>query len=284
MVELGAENCKQDRSDVHKECAMKKPAKLVVSIVSHGHACLVRELLHNLECVCDPSLFTVVLTENIREPITFSGLKFRYGFQVIQNSRPKGFACNHNFVFRSTQPEFFCVLNPDITLKTDPFGPLLEELNKERLGIVAPVVLDPSEKVTDSARLTITPFRIGKRILGNKTPDYCIGSEPVLPDWVAGMFMLFSGEVFAALGGFDESYRMYCEDADICIRAHKHGYRVAVIPWVAVYHAAQRASHRNIRYCAWHVNSLCRFIWKHHVLGRKFPVVGNLLGNNARSL
>jgi N-acetylglucosaminyl-diphospho-decaprenol L-rhamnosyltransferase len=248
---------------------VKSSRRLVISIVSHGHAHLLRHLLANIDQKCDSQLLTVVVTENLADQRLIDDAEFSLDLHVIQNKVPKGFASNHNAVFRLAEPSTFCVLNPDITFAQDPFGPLLDELAKERMGIVAPVVVDSEKKVADSARMAITPRRIGRRILGIRAPDYIIGSEPIFPDWVAGMFMLFSGEVFSALGGFDERFHMYCEDSDICMRARDKGYRIAVTPKVTVCHAAQRRSHRNMRYCAWHINSLCRFFWKHRGFGTK---------------
>jgi N-acetylglucosaminyl-diphospho-decaprenol L-rhamnosyltransferase len=249
---------------MHRDGAMKKPTKLVVSIVSHGQGSLVKNLLHHIEEVCDPTLLKVVVTKNIEESFDFEDTDFRYELQVIENESPKGFASNHNFVFEVTGASTFGILNPDITFTADPFAPLLRELTMRNAGIVAPLVTDPADNVEDTARRKITPRRIAERLLRKKQPDYFIGTAPVSPEWVAGMFMLFSGKCFSTLGGFDESYRMYCEDADICMRAREKGFRVLLIPSIAVCHAAQRGSHRSIKYCAWHVKSLCRFFRKHN--------------------
>ena len=61
-------------------------------------------------------------------------------------------------------------------------------------------------------------------------PDYEIGTADLHPDWVAGMFMLFRRETFAAVGGFDERYFLYYEDVDLCTRLALAGKRVVYCP------------------------------------------------------
>ncbi|MCL5070227.1 MAG: glycosyltransferase, partial [Actinobacteria bacterium] len=44
-------------------------------------------------------------------------------------------------------------------------------------------------------------------------------------DWLSGAFMLIKKEVFEKIGGFDEDYFMYSEDADICLRLSRAGFK-----------------------------------------------------------
>jgi GT2 family glycosyltransferase len=77
------------------------------------------------------------------------------------------------------------------------------------------------------------------------------------------MFMLFVAADYAALGGFDEDYFLYYEDVDLCVRLWCAGRRIVLCPQAAVLHAAQRASHRNLRHLAWHLGSMARYFIRH---------------------
>ena len=46
-------------------------------------------------------------------------------------------------------------------------------------------------------------------------------------DWVSGVFMLFSSQTYAEVGGFDARYFLYYEDADLCARARAAGWKIA---------------------------------------------------------
>jgi GT2 family glycosyltransferase len=55
-------------------------------------------------------------------------------------------------------------------------------------------------------------------------------------DWVSGAAMAFRREVWETSGPLDERYRFYCQDIDLCLRARKAGWRVAVVERARVVH------------------------------------------------
>ena len=239
-------------------CSVAK--HLVISVVSHKQAHLVAELLSDIAAFCNPSTMMVLVTINIEETIPFKETEFPFELVIIRNPSPKGFGANHNAAFSKIKCDFFCVLNPDIRLTIDPFSPLLAELEKANTGLVAPLIVDPFGKVEDSARRAITPLSIARRILKlDKGTDYILNGLPISPDWVAGMFMLFRSHAFSDVKGFDEGFYMYCEDADLCIRLSQVGYRISLIPTIAVIHNAQRSSHTTLMHLKWHISSLLKF-------------------------
>jgi GT2 family glycosyltransferase len=82
---------------------------------------------------------------------------------------------------------------------------------------------------------------------------------------LAGMFMLFRSEVFRRLGGFDERYFMYYEDADLCARLRRLGHDVRRVPSSRVVHHARRTRHWIPRYLLWQLASMLRFLWSRAV-------------------
>jgi N-acetylglucosaminyl-diphospho-decaprenol L-rhamnosyltransferase len=52
-------------------------------------------------------------------------------------------------------------------------------------------------------------------------------------------------EVFFKLGQFDDSYRMYWEDIDLCWRANLFGYRIGYVPGANVYHVGAGSSRKS---------------------------------------
>lgn len=139
-------------------------------------------------------------------------------------------------------------------------APLVARLQDGSIGVVAPRVVNPAGLQEDSARHFPSPLSIGLKALrlGNGRP-YLLGTEVLEPDWTAGMFMLLRTTVFAEVGGFDTRYFLYYEDVDLCARLRLSGYRVVVTPEATVVHAAQRSSHRRVRYLVWHLRSMLRF-------------------------
>lgn len=233
---------------------------ICVSIVSHGHSSMVSRLVDQV--LTFPEVQKIIVTMNISEDTFFVS---NPRLSVFRNSSAKGFGANHNAAFAVCVQPFFCVLNPDVVLPKNPFGALLACLTDDHSGVVAPLVISSDGAIEDSMRVFITPCTMLKRVLGIDLGSYALipGAAYLMPDWVAGMFMLFRSEAYETVGGFDERYFMYCEDADICTRLWKIGHKVIGCLSIAVIHDAQRASHRSLKHLSWHLQSLSRYLLSH---------------------
>ena len=59
--------------------------------------------------------------------------------------------------------------------------------------------------------------------------------------------MMIRREAFRAVGGFDERYFLYWEDADLCRRLLSRGWRTAYVPQAVVTHHGGRSSRSSLR-------------------------------------
>jgi len=236
------------------------PDLISVSIVSHGHAQLAAQLFDDLR-VHKPTGIEVILTLNIEEALPFDPGSFPFSVKTIRNASPRGFAANHNAAFELAGGNFFCVLNPDIRVTSDPFLALVRELGNPAVGAVAPLILDSDGAIEDSARPFPTLSSLVCKAFGAEPKRYYeIGVKSISPDWVGGMFMLLRRDAFAAVGGFDARYHLYYEDVDLCARLRLAGYDIRLVPSASAVHLARRQSRRNIRYLLWHLRSMIRYI------------------------
>lgn len=231
-----------------------------LSVVSHAQARLIHQLLNDLQQYCADTSLEVILTLNLAETLPFAVGDYPFPIKVLGNTAPKGFAANHNAAFQQARGEFFCVINPDIRLRNNPFPVLLKLLAIPKTGVVAPLIVNAAGAVEDSARRFPTPLRILSKALGRtEKVAYQIRHEDIFPDWVGGMFMLFPNEVYRAMQGFDARFFLYYEDVDLCARLHLAGYRIVLTPSASAIHEAQRSSHRSMKYLRWHIGSMMRF-------------------------
>ena len=230
---------------------------IAVSIVSHGHAHMLPKLVESL--LAFPQVTRVMLTFNIaeQEPV-FTDSRV----EVIRNSAKKGYGANNNAAFAHCKEPYFCVLNPDVVFKENPFPGLVEEMQRHQAAIAAPMVVNERGEIEDSVRRFPTLFSLVKKAL--KIDDgripFKAGDSPFFADWVAGMFMLFSSDAFRVLKGFDEQYFMYYEDVDICARAWKAGQKVVACPKLKIVHAGTRKSRSSLRHAIWHGQGILRFV------------------------
>lgn len=237
---------------------------ITISIVNHRHCDLIVQLLNDLSRNCE-NIHTVIITNNVNSKNNFLGGKYRFKLRIKENEKPLGFAENHNNAFLDCTTKYFCVLNPDIRLHIDPFPKLVQNLTYENIGLVAPRVRAMDGSLEDSARYFPTPISIlNKALFGDKGEyDEQVNKTVIYPDWIAGMFILCRADIFNRLNGFDKKYYLYYEDIDICLRTRKLGYEIALVEDVEVFHDAQRASHRNVKFLIIHLKSMSRFFMKH---------------------
>lgn len=241
---------------------MHATAPLVsLSIVSHGQGALIRDLLNDLQTLSGAP-FEIVLTLNIQEDETFLAPFDGLPLRVVRNAAVKGFGANHNAAFAITRGTVFVIVNPDIRAPALTLTPLLAVLDRPDVGACAPVVLSPSGTAEDSVRRFPTLSRLAYRLLSRRRrPDYRWANEPIAVDWTAGMFVAYRSHAFREVGGFDERFFMYLEDADICRRLHAAGWATMLQPACRVVHAAQRKSHRSLQHLAWHARSALHYFF-----------------------
>lgn len=224
---------------------------VTLSVVSHAQAELAKRLLGDLTRLAPPELARIVVTCNVPEEFE-APAELPFELRVIHRDTPIGFGANHNRAFRLCETPFYAIANPDVRVAANPFPVLVDALKSGR-ALAAPAVHDPAGRLEDSARMLVTPIDILFRRLGWRRAEFDC------PAWLAGMFLVFDSEAFRRLGGFDEKFFMYCEDADICARTVLESDGIAFCPEASVVHDARRASRRSLRPLFWHVASLMKF-------------------------
>lgn len=244
--------------------AASMSATFSISIVSHGHRALIARLLADLARLRRADL-EIILTLNLPEELPEGVATLPFDIHVIRNDAPKGFAANHNAAFAVSRGAYFVILNPDIELPDDPFDALGDLLHQYPDSICAPTVVNRAGEPEDSMRHFPTPFFLFKKLFaklaGSRLPldDIRSQDDVLMPDWVAGMFVVVPRRIYTELHGLSERYRMYYEDVDFCARARLAGYQVLASRHAKVIHDAQRDSHRKFGYLMLHLGSALKF-------------------------
>jgi N-acetylglucosaminyl-diphospho-decaprenol L-rhamnosyltransferase len=234
--------------------------RITVSVVSHAQNALVNQLVEDFIARCAPGL-KVIITENVPDGEPLRLPPAGHEFEIIRNTRAKGFGANHNAAFARCRTELFCIVNPDIRLPADPFGSLSATLSARSAAAIGPLVLSGDGAVEDSARRYPTVGSLVRKAFAQgRRPDYAIDRGALEVDWVAGMFILFAVDAYRTVRGFDERYFLYYEDVDICRRLRSRGHKVVYEPAASVIHEARRASRRNPRLMRIHAASALRYL------------------------
>lgn len=239
--------------------------KLTLSVVSHGHGPMLARLLGQLDEQASLEGVRVVVTLNLPGEV-FDGAPYqRLDLAVVRNEASRGFGANHNTAFLRCETPWFGVLNPDLQLtEREPFTRLMAGAAQlDRVGVIAPKVVDSTGRPEDSVRGNLTPWSLAARqLLGCRAPldvqrPAQLGTKFF---WMAGMCLLLDAAAFRNVGGFDERYFLYCEDYDLCARLYNANYAIKWEPEVRIIHEAQRDSHRSMRHLRLHLTSLLK-VW-----------------------
>lgn len=179
--------------------------------------------------------------------------------RLLQNVENVGFGRGVNQGVRASSGALILVMNPDCRLRPGAIAAMEAELRAHpRCALVGPRVLDPDGAVQGSVRgdpdmLTglfgrtgllrrLLPWLpVSRRNVGavDAVPP---GVSSVPADWVSGACMLVRRDCFDEVGGFDERYFLYWEDADLCRRLRGRGYHVRYVPGAEVIHQVGRSS------------------------------------------
>ena len=197
---------------------------------------------------------------------------------LIVNDEPLGFAANANKGIAATSAPYVVVANPDTEPREDAVEILAEFAQTHpRAGVIGPQLLFPDGRWQPSRRrfptvsgtiVRRTPLRKILRPETRQLDHYHLEdrpSEPVQTDWMLGAFLLLRRETVDELGGFDEGYRLYGEDIDLCYRAAKAGWERWYVPQATVRHSHAAVTDRRFltRQTLWHWRSIARFVRKH---------------------
>lgn len=173
--------------------------------------------------------------------------------QLIELSRNVGYATALNRAFGELEGLDVLVLNPDLALQgAESVRALADVLvANPQAGLVAPRLHDANGAVQPSARRpaslaamlgslrpTLPPLRKAyERYLAPATSP-----RPHAVGWVIGAAMLIRRTAYDAVGGFDEGFFLYMEDADFCRRLNRAGWDVLYVPAIRVQHGYARSS------------------------------------------
>jgi N-acetylglucosaminyl-diphospho-decaprenol L-rhamnosyltransferase len=240
---------------------MRTSKSVIFSLVSHGQLPMINDFLKDFRTHAFDNV-RILLTINIPEDESSLNGFADLPISIIRNKVPKGFGANHNAAFAQNSGDIFVIVNPDIRLENFRLDFLTTVFDAPEVGACAPVVRSSSGSIEDSARRFPTIASLFRRaISGRRGADYTWSNFPISVEWTAGMFVAYRPAAFTEVGGFDERFFMYYEDADICRRLAKHRWSTVLQPRTSVIHDAQRASRHSRQHMKWHLQSVFRFLF-----------------------
>lgn len=176
--------------------------------------------------------------------------KDKSNLSLIENKENKGFASGNNQAVKEAKGKAVLLLNPDTLINGDVIGKVYEcLLNDQELGVAGCKVLNPDGTLQLACRrMAPKPkdaffklFGISRLFKKNKKFTRYnltnISEDEFLDvDSVSGCFLMMKKEVIDKIGLLDETFFMYGEEMDWCMRAKKAGYAVRYCPVGTIIH------------------------------------------------
>jgi len=223
------------------------PPSVDVVIVAYNRYDLTDSCLRHLHA--QTTEHRVILIDNGSTDETFQRVAADWPGVALQRlPQNHGFAeaCNRGVAAGSG--EIVVLLNNDVDARPDFLARLVAPLaNDPRLGSVAALMLQPGERLIDSAGLAADAVLGGFPRLQGLGAEQAQRERPLLAG-PAGTAAAYRRSAWEQVGGLDESIFAYMEDFDLALRLRSAGWRSVVsTDAVGVHLGSATHGHRSAR-------------------------------------
>jgi N-acetylglucosaminyl-diphospho-decaprenol L-rhamnosyltransferase len=213
-----------------------------VVVVTHNSRHVVGDLLDSLpEALAGLEARTIVV-DNGSTDGTVEALLSRGDVRVLA-AENHGYAAGINCGVEALAGNGpILVLNPDVRLDPGSVRELAAALATPGTGVTTPRVEDDAGDLVLSLRRepslgrALGLSRSGWPTLSEKVDDVAAYDAPQIVDWALGAVLLVSRTCHETLGGWDESFFLYSEETDFCLRARDLGFGTRYVPTATCTH------------------------------------------------
>lgn len=190
--------------------------------------------------------FEVAVVDNGSAPDSLAalatGLESRPGVALVRVTPNRGYTGGMNAAFEhalSTRAEFVWLLADDVRVAPDAMSASVAALRERpQAGVAAALTLyaDDPQRIWFAGGF-VRPYRLG-RARHRGLDEVERGQYATLDrvDYANGSSLFARREVVEKVGGLDEAYFTYWEDADWCQRACEAGWGTLFVPGARVWH------------------------------------------------
>ncbi|MEG3967136.1 glycosyltransferase family 2 protein [Microcoleus sp. T2B6] len=223
---------------------MKKQPKVLVIILNWNQKDDTIGCLNSLKKINYPNYHIIVIDNNSSDDSVNAILQAHPTIEVYKQKSNYGCAGGRNagVKYADNQTDYILFLDNDTEVSPKFLTYLIETAEQElTVGIVSSMILywdNPSIAWTSGG--SIDRNGIVTALYYNE-PQSTVPNASYKVDWVPGCVLLARKSLFEEIGDFNETYFIYFEDVDWCLKAKQAGYYVVVDPRSIVYHKASQS-------------------------------------------
>jgi len=260
------------RSSTSPEGTGAGPAEVSAVVVNHDAGAVLLACVRSLRA---EGVRTITVVDNASSDGSPEALVRADGdVRLLRTGANLGYGAGANQGIAASDSALVLVANPDVAVHPGAVAALAAALGADpTLAIAGPKILEPDGTRYPSARrFPSLVDAAGHAVLADLAPNNpftrryrmgdldSAGGAAVAVDWVSGACFMARRRALEELGGFDEAYFMYAEDADLCWRARRAGWGVAYAPQAVVTHLqGVSTARRPFRMLVAHHRSVLRF-------------------------
>ncbi len=209
-------------------------AGLAVVVVNYGSTQL---LAVNLAAVArNAPDAEIVVVDNFHSPAERAAVEQlcrQHGWTLVGSPTNLGFGGGVGLGVAEARrhgAKVFVLLNPDATIDAASLAVLTDRVRSEPMTLAGPRIVDAAGRPWSAG--TDLYLDSGAMLATRKRP----AGEVRVFGWLSGACLAFHGQLWDAVGGFDDDYFLYWEDVDFCWRAAEVGARLMVLDEATVVH------------------------------------------------
>jgi N-acetylglucosaminyl-diphospho-decaprenol L-rhamnosyltransferase len=180
---------------------------------------------------------------------------------LIANNDNRGFAAANNQALPLVKGRYILFLNPDTMVPAGSLAAMITFMDAQpRAGLAGTKILNPDGT---------EQWSISHRYPGQKFTRHAFDGLPGSIACVLGAAMIARTDLIRQLGGFDESFFLYGEDQDLCLRIRQAGYEIGFIENAPVMHVGGQSERESSDADIWGRKVAAEFLfyWKHYDRG-----------------
>jgi GT2 family glycosyltransferase len=161
--------------------------------------------------------------------------------KLIENTENVGFARANNQAIQQAQGRYMLLLNSDAQLTPGAVDAMVGHLDADaQAGIASVCQIYPDGRRQFCYGRFPTLWREARTLFGLHRWDLSPFDnllQPRIVDWVSGACLMARRAMLDQVGLLDESFFMFGEEVDLCLRATQAGWKVILVPSAPIIHA-----------------------------------------------
>jgi GT2 family glycosyltransferase len=235
------------------------PARRVsILLISYNTRAMTLDCLRSLEAETTVPHEVIVVDNNSPDGSAAAIAAAFPEFRLIASKENLGFAMGNNIAAREARGDYLLLLNPDTVILDHAVDRLVAFADTHPAAGIwggrtlnADLTLNPMSAFGDLTLWGLFCRASGLAVAFPRSnlfnPDEMGGWDRSTPrdvDVVQGCFFLIRRELWERMGGFDPTFVMYGEEADLCRRARAAGARPRMTPEATIIHYAGQSSRK----------------------------------------